>query len=84
MPDPEQLEHLSVFGGDKGWSLPLTEVIGSIRTSDPVLEHRAHARYPGKKNIWTLELSNFSAINFTIHQAVTSISASLTLNNETL
>ena len=46
LPDPEQFEHLSVFGGERGLSPPLTVDTGSIRTSAPVLEQRAHARYP--------------------------------------
>ena len=45
-PDPEQFEHLSVFGADKGWSPPLTVETGSIRTRAPVFEQRAQARYP--------------------------------------
>lgn len=45
-PDPEQFGHLSVLGADRGWSPPMTVETGSIRTSDPVLEHRAQARYP--------------------------------------
>ena len=44
-PDPEQFGHLSVLGADKGWS-PLLTVETSVRTSAPVLEHRAQARYP--------------------------------------
>lgn len=48
MPDPEQFEHLSVFGGDRGESPPLTVDKGSIRTRAPVFEQRAHARYPDK------------------------------------
>lgn len=57
MPDPEQFEHLSVFGGDRGWFPPLTEDTGSIRTSDPVFEQRAHARYPDSKSI--IHMSTF-------------------------
>ena len=45
-PDPEQFEHLSVLGGDRGRSPPLTVDTGSVRTNAPVLEQRAHARYP--------------------------------------
>lgn len=45
-PEPEQFEHLSVLGVDKGRSPPLFVETGSIRTSDPVLEQRAQARYP--------------------------------------
>lgn len=45
-PDPEQFEHLSVFGGERGWSPPLNVETGSIRTRDPVFVQRAHARYP--------------------------------------
>jgi len=51
LPDPEQFEHLSVFGGERGLSPPLTVDTGSIRTSAPVLEQRAHARYPDSKSI---------------------------------
>ena len=56
MPDPEQFEHLSVFGGERGLSPPLTVDTGSIRTSAPVLEQRAHARYPDSKSI--IHMSN--------------------------
>lgn len=49
-PDPEQFEHLSVLGGDRGWSLPLIVDTGSIRTNAPVLEQRAQARYPAPFN----------------------------------
>lgn len=45
-PDPEQFEHLSVLGVDNGWSPPLTVETVATRTSDPVLEQRAQARYP--------------------------------------
>lgn len=45
-PEPEQLGHLSVLGGDRGLSAPLIVETGSIRTRAPVLEHRAQARYP--------------------------------------
>lgn len=49
-PAPEQLEHRSVLGGESGWSPLFNVESGSIRTSDPVLEQRAQARYPVKKN----------------------------------
>jgi hypothetical protein len=51
LPDPEQFEHLSVLGGDRGWSPPLKVDTGSIRTSAPVLEQRAHARYPDTEKL---------------------------------
>lgn len=50
-PAPEQLEHLSVLGADKGWFPLLTVATGSIRTSDPLLEQRAQARYPENQDI---------------------------------
>lgn len=45
-PAPEQLGHLSVCGVDKGWVPLLAVEAGSAKTSAPVLEQRAHARYP--------------------------------------
>lgn len=48
-PAPEQLEHRSVLGGESGWSPLFNVESGSIRTSDPVLEQRAQARYPVRK-----------------------------------
>lgn len=50
-PAPEQFEHLSVLGGDNGWSPPFSVETGSIRTRDPVLEQRAHARYPVREQV---------------------------------
>ena len=49
-PAPEQFEHLSVLGGDRGSSPPFTIATGSIRTRAPVLEQRAQARYPASVN----------------------------------
>jgi len=57
LPDPEQFEHLSVFGGKRGLFPPLIVDTGSIRTSAPVLEQRAHARYPDSKS--TIHMSTF-------------------------
>lgn len=47
-PAPEQFEHLSVLGGDRGWSPPSMVDTASASTRVPVLEHRAQARYPTK------------------------------------
>ena len=53
-PAPEQFEHLSVLGGDRGSSPPFTIATGSIRTRAPVLEQRAQARYPASEGEKTL------------------------------
>lgn len=55
-PEPEQFGHLSVFGADKGWSPSLNVETGSVSTRAPVLEQRAHARYPTRH--MNIELSH--------------------------
>jgi len=63
LPDPEQFEHLSVLGGKRGLCPPLIVDTGSIRTSAPVLEQRAHARYPDSKS--TIHVSTFLQLAWT-------------------
>lgn len=45
-PAPEQFEHLSVLDVDTEWFPPAIAETGSATIRAPVLEQRAHARYP--------------------------------------
>lgn len=45
-PAPEQFEHLSVLDVDTEWFPPAIAETGSDIIREPVLEQRAHARYP--------------------------------------